>query len=224
MPKLVNNFHYWMNYHLFRRFPVACLALLVLLTALTTACESKPPPATLPYLFDEDVVLAFGDSITHGTGARSQESYPAVLSSLINRKVVNAGIPGDVTAGGLKRLPAALEKYKPALVLLCLGGNDFLRKKSAADTEANLNTMLDLIRNKGIPVVLIGVPRPGLSLKADPVYARLAEKHNVLLVEELLGEVLGKRSLKSDPIHPNARGYRFIAEELAEILDKNGAV
>ncbi len=198
-------------------------ALMIMLALLLNACERERPVA-LPYVSEQEVILAFGDSITFGTGAKSEESYPAVLAGLIERQVVNAGIPGDITAGGLERLPTVLEKYSPRLVLLCLGGNDFLRKKSPAETEKNLDAMLNMLREARVSVVLLGVPRPGLSLKTDPVYEKLADQHKVLLIEDLVRDVLSEKSLKSDTVHPNARGYRVMAEELAEALDKHGAV
>jgi len=197
--------------------------LALLLVALTLAgCSGKTPP--LPRLAAQDVVLAFGDSLTYGTGATEAESYPEVLGGLIGRTVVRAGVPGEVTAQGLQRLPALLEAHRPKLVLLCLGGNDMLRKLGDAQTAANLKTMIGAIRQTGAAVVLLGVPKPALFGGAAKFYGEIAEELAVHYDGEIVTAVLRDNALKSDPIHPNAVGYRKIAEGIAALLKKAGAV
>ena len=197
------------------------LAAALSLSALL-ACGEKPPP--LPKLGSDDVVLAFGDSLTYGTGAGTQEAYPSVLSKLISRQVVGAGVPGETTADGLERLPAVLDEVKPRLVLLCMGGNDMLRKVAFANIESNLRAMVQLARARGIGVVLIGVPTPELFGGPPELYDRIAKEFSLPLEKNVLNDVLFDRSLKSDPIHPNATGYRRLSEAIAELLRQSGAV
>lgn len=195
------------------------LALFVLLWL--AGCERVP---TLPRLNAHDIIVAFGDSLTHGTGASPDAAYPAVLAALTGRTVVNSGVPGETTAAGLQRLPGVLAEHKPRLVLLGLGGNDLLRRVPDAETENNLRLLVRTIRESGADVVLIGVPAPRPFGGAAPVYARLADELRVPLEDEVFVEVLKDNRLKSDPIHANAAGYRVVAERLAEFLREAGAL
>jgi len=202
--------------HLIQRALFALFALLLL-----AACERAP---TLPRLGADDVILAFGDSLTYGTGAERNEAYPAKLVGLTQRAVVNAGVPGETTAEGLQRLPALLDEHHPKLVLLCLGGNDMLRRIPASETENNLRLMLQTLRTSGTQVVLIGVPEPRIFGGAPDFYERLADEFQLPYDGDTLNTVLKDNALKSDPIHPNAAGYEAIARQLADLLKESGAL
>jgi lysophospholipase L1-like esterase len=193
----------------------------LLLTLVFVASCGGPKLERLP---SDAVILAFGDSLTFGTGAAEEESYPAQLERLIGRRVVRAGVPGEVTAQALARLPGALEEHAPRLLLLCIGGNDFLRRTGNAQAESNVRAMVKLARDRGVGVLLIGTPEPGLLVTPPGFYAGIAEEFGLPYEASVVGEVLRDASLKSDPIHPNARGYRVIAERLAESLKKSGAI
>lgn len=195
--------------------------LLVLALAWIAGC-GKPPK--LSALAADAVVLAFGDSLTFGTGASEEESYPEQLARLIGRKVARAGVPGEVSADGLKRLPEALDEYEPRLLILCHGGNDFLRRFSKQQVAANVRAMIRLARSRGIEVVLVGTPEPGLTVTPPEFYAEIAREFGVPYEDAVIGKILRDASLKSDPIHPNARGYRMIAERLAVLLKQSGAL
>ena len=175
-------------------------------------------------LASDAVVLAFGDSLTYGTGAAESESYPAQLEHLIGRRVVRAAVPGEVTAQALARLPQALDEHTPRLLLLCIGGNDFLRRLGNPQAEANVRAMVKLARSRGVDVVLIGVPEPGLAPAPPAFFAAIAREFDLPYEDAAMAEVLKESSLKADLIHPNARGYRVIAERLAERLRHSGAI
>ena len=125
---------------------------------------------------------------------------------------------------GLRRLPAALGTHQPRLLLLMTGGNDFLRKVPREQREANLRAMLALARERGVPVLLVGVPVPGFFAGPPAFYEALAAEHGVPYEGEVLRRVLYDNRTKSDPIHPNALGYRRLAEALAATLREAGAV
>ena len=197
--------------------------LLVAWTLCLLLAGCTPQPELEPLAADA-VVLAFGDSLTFGTGAGPGESYPEVLSGLIGRTVVNAGVPGEVSTDGLLRLPALLDREQPALLLLCHGGNDQLQRLDPARLADNLRAMIREARDRNIAVVLIAVPAPGLSLRPLPLYAGIADEFGLAADLETVADILGDRALKSDYIHPNAAGYRRLALAVADLLRAAGAV
>jgi lysophospholipase L1-like esterase len=185
---------------------------------LFTGCDSGPKIAPLGH---DAVVLAFGDSLTRGTGAAAGKAYPDVLANLLGRTVVNVGIPGEISSTGLKRLPGMLDKHDPTLVILCHGGNDFLHRLNREDTIRNLEEMVELIRSHGADVILIGVPKLGFGFDIPKFYATIAEKQDIPYEGEILLDLLGDNSMKSDSIHPNATGYRLMAEAVYEVINKS---
>jgi acyl-CoA thioesterase-1 len=189
---------------------------------LVAACGGGSPKlAKLP---NDAVVLAFGDSLTFGTGANTDESYPARLEAMIGRRVVASGIPGEATAAGLARLQSVLEEAKPALVILCEGGNDFLQHLDEKTAARNLRSMIGLARAQGAQVVLIGVPKPGLMPSTAPMYGEIATEMKIPYDNATLVKILTDNELKSDLVHPNAKGYARMAEGVAALLKKSGAI
>jgi len=198
----------------------ACLFFL-LGTLLLASCQKTEK---LPPLASDAVILAFGDSLTYGTGASRTESYPAILATLTGRKVINAGIPGEVSAAGRARLSGVLDETQPALLLLCLGGNDFLRRLDAAQVKKNLRAMVQDAKERGIVVVLIAVPTLGFGLQVPSLYAEIASEAGIPLEGVILAEILSDPALKSDPIHPNAAGYNELAIALEKLLRRSAAL
>jgi len=176
-------------------------------------------------LTKNDRILAFGDSLTYGYGANDSQSYPVLLSRLSGLKVINAGVNGDTSEDGLRRLPARLEDPSVKLMVLCFGGNDILQKRSMAQLKKNLADMIQMAKAKQIDVLLVSVPNITLfGLSALDLYEELAEEENVPLLTGLLSDILSQPSLKNDQIHPNAKGYKVMAEKIIwlSLLDNAG--
>lgn len=165
-------------------------------------------------------VIAFGDSLTAGYGARAGEDYPSRLASLINREVINAGVSGDTTEMALARIDRDVLARDPKLVIVGLGGNDFLQSIPLATTEANLRSIVQRIQARGAMVILLGYRFPSLQNNYGAMYERVAAEEQCLLVPDLLDGILSDSSLKSDEIHPNARGYAILAERIAPSVKK----
>jgi lysophospholipase L1-like esterase len=194
-----------------------CLTVLLLIAGCGSDDQLKP-------LNEDAVVLAFGDSITHGTGASLEQAYPARLQNMLSRTVINAGVPGEISKKGLKRLPGLLKRHRPALLILCHGGNDILRRINPKQTKENLQQMIDLARLNNTEVALIGVPQFGIFLTAAPFYEELAHTNALPLENDLLTDILRKNDLKSDQIHPNSKGYKVMAERIHTLLEQSGAI
>jgi len=193
---------------------------------LTLLVILKEPASnvTTQALPKEAVILAFGDSLTYGKGA-PERSYPTQLQELIKIKVINAGLSGEPSSKGLQRLPSLLKQHKPDLVILCHGGNDLIQQKSKQILRDNLTKMIHLIKASGAQVLLVGVPNFKLiRFSTEALYEELAQEEAVMYEGDILSIIENDTSLKSDRIHPNAKGYGLMAEAFAEVLRENGIV
>ena len=174
-------------------------------------------------LTSKDTILAFGDSLTYGYNTEPSKSYPSILSRKLGMKVINAGVIGETSEGGLKRLPKLLKDNSIKLMILCFGGNDILQKKSMLTLKDNIKNIIQMAKKKNIDVLLISVPNISLfGLSPLELYKEVAEEENIPILEGMLGNILSKPSLKSDRIHPNALGYKEMAEKIYESLIKHG--
>lgn len=192
--------------------------LLLILFSCSDATEMLQP------LNPDQPILAFGDSLTFGYGADKNQSYPAQLSKLLNREVINGGISGELSSEGLLRLAHLLDSYKPQLLLLCHGANDMLHKSDLDKMADNLKKMIKLAQDRDIQVVLIAVPNTNLLLTPLKQYQQVAKQMNIVLENDLLSDVLAQPKLHSDLIHPNYLGYQKIAESIAQLLKERGAI
>lgn len=197
------------------------ISFIAIFACLISGCSDE---ANLQPLAADATILTFGDSLTYGTGTSLKYAYPSILQGLVNRKVINAGIPGEVSEKGLARLPGLITRHRPALIIICHGGNDILKKLNLSKTKNNLQQMIDLARQNNSQVILIGVPEFGFFLNTVPLYDELAAKNHVPIANEILADIITKNAFKSDHIHPNTQGYQLLAEEISALLKASGAL
>lgn len=188
-------------------------------------CGRKPPRAqAIP---SGATVLTLGDSLTAGVGASADSAYPAVLQRLTGWKVVNGGISGDTSAQALQRLPDLLHQHQPALVIVGIGGNDFLRRQSASATRANVRRICEDARASGAQVLLVAVPEFTVmatlgQLSDHAMYEEIASELKIPLHRKGWSRVLADAALRSDQIHANAAGYERFAQGLVGTLRETG--
>lgn len=221
--------------------------MLVLGLALAGCGSNAPEPEptetqaigdVVPVMGPERRILAFGDSLFAGYGVEESESYPAKLEASlrargVNARVTNAGVSGDTSAAALQRLAFTLDNQPetPDLVIVEFGGNDLLRNLPPAELRANLAAMLEELKRRGIPVLLMGMRAPpnlgsAYQREFDAVYPALAEEYGAELVPFFLEAIYDKPDLlQDDNIHPTARGIEELvsatADEVADALPEN---
>ncbi len=173
-------------------------------------------------------VLILGDSLSYGTGAGKGQDYPSLLAQASAWQIINAGVPGDTSAQGLARLPALLDIHQPGVLMVELGGNDFLKKVPESQTITNLKTIIQTGKASGASVVLIAIPdyQPVKAafggLEDHALYADIAEEMQVPLIEDMFSSVLSDNGLKADYVHPNAAGYQRATQSLRQSLEAFG--
>lgn len=170
-------------------------------------------------------IICFGNSITFGYGANPGEDYPAALSKMITIPVINAGIDGDTTIEALKRIDSDVLEREPLLVIIEFGGNDFLRKIPMDETLRNIEEIIKKIYSKGAMVAVADVSAGMIMSSYRKEFKRLSKKYNTIFIPKLFSDILTNPTLKSDSIHPNAEGYKLIAQKIhraiTPYLDRN---
>ena len=183
---------------------------LLLFAAFFTAACGQPKP--LNYKNDGRDIIAFGDSLTYGYGAEPNESYPAELARLTGKDIINLGVSGNTALDGLNRIKE-LDGYRPYMVLIEFGANDYMRKRPFEQTQNSLKSIVDYVQQKGAVAVIIDTGGPGMGKYSD--YMKdLAKQKRAVFVPAILKGIFTKRELKSDMVHPNAKGYKLIAQKV----------
>ncbi|GAA5097833.1 GDSL-type esterase/lipase family protein [Wohlfahrtiimonas larvae] len=198
----------------------------LLLSFVVMACGDKPQK--YDRLSSGATVLAFGDSVTFGYGVAPQDSYPTVLANLSRWNVINAGINGERADQAKLRIDNALAEHNPKLVIIELGGNDFLQRRNANAVKEDLRAIIQSVKAHGSIPVLVAVPSlsamaalTGKPSDAD-LYKELAKEEKINLISNIFSDILGQENLKNDQIHPNQAGYKMLAEGIYQALNQMG--
>lgn len=201
------------------------LLLIIFFAIHVSACDSKRQYSAIPA---KSTVVILGDSLTYGTGAGKGEDYVSILARKTGWNIINAGLPGNTSLDGLERLPAILAGNKIDLLIIELGGNDFLQRLPEKETAYNLKAILAQAKARNIQTVLLAIPEFNPigaaigNLSDHPLYEKIAKETNTPLIEDAFSEVLEKNGLKADQIHPNAEGYRLVEAQVRNTLIKIG--
>lgn len=179
-------------------------------------CSGRPDVANLDSR--GTAVVCFGNSLTFGEGASPGHDYPSLLSNALGRPVVNAGVSGNTTTDALRRLQTDVLSTHPRLVIVELGGNDFLQQRPWQEVFANLDAIVRRIQEGGAMVVLLGVQPGLLGDAARAQFRKIARARRAVFVPNILQGIMTEPSLKSDTLHPNDRGYERIAQRIAQAV------
>jgi len=164
-------------------------------------------------------IIAFGDSLVAGYGADDGKDMVSLLSKDINQPIVNLGIDGDTTSGALARIHQ-LDKYNPKVVIVLVGGNDYLQHKDMSAAFVNLGKIISYIQSKEAVVLLVGVRLNPILGNFDNQYTQLVKQYKVAYVPDALDGIIGNQKLMYDSIHPNNLGYQLLADRVLPVLQE----
>ena len=199
------------------RFWLAVAVMVVVTVAVYLFFFNTAPVTNYPSAGTD--IVAFGDSLVAGTGSSDGHDFVSLLSGAIGQPVINLGVPGDTTADGLARM-SELNAYKPKVVLLLLGGNDYLKRIPQEQTFANLAAIIKDIQSRGAIVLLLGVRGGLFGDHFSSGFEDLRDTYHTAYVSDVLDGLLGDKQYMSDQVHPNDAGYRLIAARIAPVLKK----
>jgi acyl-CoA thioesterase I len=178
----------------------------------------KPAPGITNYPSKNTGIVAFGDSLVQGVGSARGGGFVSILSDELNVPITNLGVSGNTAAEALGRIGMVTAR-KPAVVIVLLGGNDYLRRVPRAETEESLSRIIESIHAFGASVILVGVDSGLVVNRDEELFERLAEKYHTAYVPDILGGIFGKSELMADSLHPNDAGYRIMAERIRPVLE-----
>ncbi len=170
-------------------------------------------PHILNYPNDRTEIIVFGDSLAAGVGSTDGEGFVDNLEFILNRNITTLGVSGNTTRAGLARIDEVLER-EAQIVLIVLGGNDFIQRVPKEDVRRNMDKIISKIQNDGAMVMILGTPGYG------DLYKELATTHNATYVSNILKGLIGRDAYMSDAIHPNDIGYSKIADRIAPKIKK----
>lgn len=188
-------------------------SMILLAAILLASCGRDVPLATR-----DGPIVAFGDSLVYGTGS-SGGGFVKLLEQRLDKPIENLGVPGNTTADGIARLDEVIERH-PSVVLLLLGGNDYLRQVPRDETFANLATIIQRLQADGAAVLLVGVRGGLIRDNFAERFEGLADRFHTAYVHDVLDDTLGVSGYMADQVHPNDAGYRVIADRVFPVLSR----
>ena len=195
------------------------LILIVLMATIGLFFIFKKSPTITNFPSSGENIVAFGDSLVQGMGSTDGNDFVSILSRKIGEPIINLGVSGNTSADGLARINT-VQAQDPKVVILLLGGNDFLRKIPTEETFKNIKQMVIELQQNGSVVVLIGIQGGLLGDPYEKYFEDIARTRGTLYVPSVLKGIIGKTNMMSDAIHPNNAGYEKMAEKILPVLQK----
>lgn len=192
------------------------ILVIAIIAALTFTFFASQKPKTNTN--KQNLIVFFGNSITAGQGADIGKDFPTLVGKNLNVPVVNAGISGNTTADALKRIDKDVIDKNPSIVVVELGGNDLLQGVNVNVTKRNFDLILTKIKSTNAKIVILGIKFYLFKGLYETDLQNFAKKYNAVLVPDIMEGIIGDQNLKHDDIHPNAKGYRKIADKLTPII------
>jgi acyl-CoA thioesterase-1 len=195
-------------------FALFCVSLL-----LIASCHSRFDTVKNLDRATGETIIAFGDSLTNGYGVPQDRAFPSLLSDRLDVPILNRGVNGDTTADGLNRLKTDVIAENPWLVMVGLGGNDYLRNIPTETMAKNLTKIVTKIQDSGAIAVLLGMNLGIYQTEYKDAYRRIAEETGAYLIPDVIEGIIGDTEyVLDDNIHPNRKGHKLIADRIAEAL------